>query len=152
MGNTVIEAITLNDIDAERLEVFATLPNLKYLHISVNKQESIQSLSPLKSLEVLILSDIKKVESIDLVENLTSLKTLFIYGVNNLYDLTPLETLTNLKELWLDHGKMSGTGKAVKSMEPLSKLTSLEYLKFILNIENKNYDISPLLSLKNLNT
>ncbi|MEW7280385.1 leucine-rich repeat domain-containing protein [Aquimarina sp. 2201CG1-2-11] len=151
IGNKTIEAITLNDINENRISIFSTLPNLKYLHISNNKQISIPSLSPLKSLEVLILSGIKKAEDIDFIKDLKNLRTLYIYGVNNLYDITPIETLVNLKELWLDHGKMSGTGKAIRSMESISKLTNLEYLNFILNTENKNYDISPLLELKDLN-
>jgi len=75
---------------------------------------------------------------------------LYIYEISNLYDLTPIASLTSLEELFLDHGKMSGTGKAVKSMEPISKLMNLKYLAFILNVENKNYDVTPLLSLKKL--
>ncbi|UZR95975.1 hypothetical protein [Chondrinema litorale] len=150
IDNKIIEAITLNDIDENRINTFSTLSNLKYLHISNNKQTLIPSLSSLTSLEVLILSGIKKVEDIDFLKDLKNLRTLYVYGINNLYDLTPIETLINLKELWLDHGKMSGTGKAIKSMESISKLKKLEYLNFILNIENKNYDISPLLELQEL--
>ncbi|MFD2562876.1 leucine-rich repeat domain-containing protein [Aquimarina rubra] len=149
-NNDVIEAIITNDIDENQIDVLSSLPNLKYLHISNNKKESIPSLSALKSLKVLILDGLIKVESIDFLKDLKKIETLYIYGINNLYDLTPLETLPQLKELWLDHGKMSGTGKAIKSMKPLSKLTNLEYLNFILNTENKNYDISPLLELKKL--
>ena len=149
-GNPAIEAISLGEIDEERLAVFATLPNLKYLHISVNKQNEIPNLANLKNLEVLILSGIKKVENINFLQGLTHLKTLYIYELNNLYDLTPLSSLSNLEELHLDHGKMSGTGQAVKSMEPLAKLTNLKYLAFILNVEKKNYDITPLLALKKL--
>jgi hypothetical protein len=149
-NNPTIEAISLGEIDEERLAVFSTLPNLKYLHLSINKQNEIPNLAGLKNLEVLILSGIKKVENINFLEGLTHLKTLYIYELNNLYDLTPLSSLTNLEELYLDHGKMSGTGQAVKSMEPVAKLTHLKYLAFILNVEKKNYDITPLLSLKKL--
>ncbi len=149
-GNPAIEAINLGEMDEERLAVFSTLPNLKYLHISVNKQNEIPNLAGLKNLEVLILSGIKKVENINFLQGLTHLKTLYIYELNNLYDLTPLSSLSNLEELHLDHGKMSGTGQAVKSMEPLAKLTNLKYLAFILNVEKKNYDITPLLALKKL--
>lgn len=149
-GNKNIEAISLGEIDDERVSVFSTLPNLKYLHISINKQNEIPDLSPLKNLEVLILSGIKKVENINFISGLTNLKTLYIYEISNLYDLTPIASLTSLEELFLDHGKMSGTGKAVKSMEPISKLTNLKYLAFILNVENKNYDVTPLLTLKKL--
>lgn len=149
-NNTSIEAIILGEIDDERVAVFSTLPNLKYLHISINKQTEIPDLSPLKNLEVLILSSIKKVENINFLKGLTHLKTLYIHEINNLYDLEPLSSLTSLEELFLDHGKMSGTGQSVKSMEPLSKLTNLKYLAFILNVEKKNDDIKPLLSLKKL--
>lgn len=149
-NNKTIEAIRLSEISHERLEVFATLPNLKYLHISVNKQAEIPNLSPLKSLQVLVLSGIEKVNDISFIKNIESLQTLYIYGINNLYDLSPLETLTQLKELTLDHGKNNGTGKAIKSMTPISKLVNLEYLDFILNVENKNYSVDPLLTLKNL--
>lgn len=149
-ANKNIEAIILGEIDDERVSVFSTLPNLKYLHISNNKQNEIPNLTPLKNLQVLILSSITKVESIDFLRGLTSLKTLYIHKINNMSDLEPLSSLTNLEELSLDHGKMSGTGQSVKSMEPISKLTNLKYLAFILNVENKNYDITPLLSLKKL--
>lgn len=149
-ANKNIEAIRLGEIDDERVNVFSTLPNLKYLQISVNKQNEIPDLTPLKNLQVLVLSGIKKVEKIDFIRGLTNLKTLYIYEMNNMYDLEPLSSLTNLEELFLHHGKMSGTGKSVKSMEPISQLTNLKYLAFILNTEKKNYDITPLLSLKKL--
>lgn len=148
--NPTIEAIRLGEMDEERLAVFSTLPNLKYLHISINKQNEIPNLAGLKNLEVLILSGIKKVENINFIQGLTHLKTLYIYELNNLYDLTPLSSLTSLEELYLDHGKMSGTGQAVKSMDPIAGLTNLKYLAFILTVEKKNYDITPLLSLKKL--
>lgn len=151
-GNPTIQAISLGEIDEERLAVFSTLPNLKYLHISTNKQNEFPNFAGLKKLEVLILSGIKKVENINFLQGLTRLKTLYIYELNNLYDLTPLSSLTSLEELHLDHGKMSGTGQAVKNMEPIAKLTNLKYLAFILNVEKKNYDITPLLSLKKLQT
>ena len=126
------------------------MPNLKYLHLSVNKQNEIPDLSPLKNIQVLVLSSIKKVENIDFLKGLTNLKTLYIHEINNLYDLEPLSSLTNLEELFLDHGKMSGTGQSVKTMEPISRLNNLKYLAFILNVEKKNYDITPLLSLNKL--
>ena len=149
-ANKNIEAIRLTEINNERVSVFSTLPNLKYLHISVNNQNEIPDLSPLKNLEVLILSSIKKVDNINFLRGLTNLKTLYIRGINNMYDLEPLSSLTNLEELFLHCGKMSGTGQCVKSMEPISKLTNLKYLVFLLNVEKRNYDITPLLSLKKL--
>lgn len=148
--NEKIEAISLDYIDEERLSVFSTFPNFKYLDIGINKQEEIPNLSCLKNLEVLILADMMKVENIDFVKDMKSLKTLYIYGIYNLYDLRPISTLKNLEELSLDHGKMTGFGKAIKSIEPLSELTKLKYLKLFLNVENKDYDITPLLKLKKL--
>lgn len=65
-------------------------------------------------------------------------------------DLSPLSNLIDLEELSLHHGRISGTGTAVKSMQPLARLTNLKFLEFIVTVENKNYDISPLLSLKKL--
>lgn len=149
-GNKNIEAICLGEINDERLAVFSTLPNLKYLHLSINKQNEIPNLSSLKNLEVLILSSIKKVDNINFIKGLTNLKTLYMHEINNMYDLEPLSSLKNLEELFLDHGKMTTTGQAVKDMEPLSKLTNLKYLAFILNVEKKNYDITSLLTLKKL--
>src|SRR5690606_18159215 len=115
-ANKNIEAIILGEIDNERVTVFSTLPNLKYLHIGVNKQNEIPDLTPLKNLQVLVLSSIKKVENINFLSGLTNLKTLYIHEMNHLYDLEPLSNLTNLEELFLEHGKMSGTGQSVKSM------------------------------------
>ena len=149
-GRKNIEAITVNDIDQERLAVLTTLPNLKYLQISSNQQNEIPNLSDLKSLEVLILANIKKVENIDFVKGLKNLKTLYIYGINNLYYLAPVSELTNLKELFIDHGKMSGTGKAIKNIDPLRGLNQLQYLHLAVSIEDRNPDLSPLSNLKKL--
>nr|WP_121271778.1 leucine-rich repeat domain-containing protein [Pedobacter schmidteae] len=149
-GNNNIEAISLNDIDEERLAVFATLPNLKCLQISTNQQSEIPNLSCLKSLEVLVLANLKKVENTDFVKGLNNLKTLYIYGINNLYDLAPISGLTSLEELFIEHGKMSGTGKAVKRIEPLSVLTSLKYLHLSVVFEEKTPDLGALHNLKKL--
>ena len=149
-GNKSIEAISINDIDEERLAMFATLPNLKYLQISTNQQKEIPNLSFLKSLEVLILANFKKVENIHFVAGMKNLKTLYIYGINNLYDLAPISDLTNLEELFIDHGKMSGTGKSVKSIEPLNVLTQLKYLHLSIAFEEKTPDFSVLYKLKKL--
>lgn len=148
--NESIEAITVGDIDAERLAVFATLPNLKYLQICNNKQTEIPNLAALKSLEVLVLASLKNVANIDFVQNTTSLKTLYIYGVHDMTDLTPLSTLANLQELTLDHGKLSGTGKTIKNSNVLGQLTKLKYLNFTLELGTAGFDIAPLLQLKEL--
>lgn len=149
-GNNNIEAISLNDIDEERLAVFALLPNLKYLQISTNQQNEIPNLSCLKSLEVLVLANLKKVENIDFVTGMKNLKTLYIYGIDNFYDLTPISELTNLEELFIDHGKMKGAGKSVKNMEPLNRLTELKYLHLSIAFEEKIPDFSALYKLKKL--
>ncbi|HTG57444.1 MAG TPA: leucine-rich repeat domain-containing protein [Niabella sp.] len=149
-ANSQVEAISLNDIDEERVAVFATLPHLKYLQISVNQQEEIPDLSALKSLEVLILANIKKIGNIDFIKKLTNLKTLYIYGINHLYDLSPLAGLTGLRELCIDHGKMSGTGKSIKSIAPLKDLNQLQYLRLSVALEEKHPDWSILYELKKL--
>lgn len=149
-GNEHIEAISLTDIDDERVAVFSSLPNLKYLKISFTKESEIPSLSPLKSLKVLILANMTKISNIDFIRGLDGLKTLYIYGVNNLYNLMPLSTLTGLEELSLDHGKMSGVGKPVKSLQPISELVHLKYLSICLSVEGKDYSIDSLLGLKKL--
>jgi Leucine-rich repeat (LRR) protein len=150
IGNQDLEAITLNDMDEERSRIFSTLPNLKYLQISNNQQDGIPDLSCLESVEVLILANIKRVQNIDFVKNMKNLKTLYIYGINNLYDLTPISTLTDLQELCIDHGKMSGTGKVIKSLEPLKQLTQLKYFRLSIVIEEKNIDLASLYGLKKL--
>lgn len=48
-ANKNIEAIRLGEIDDERVNVFSTLPNLKYLHVTVNKQNSIRLIAFEKS-------------------------------------------------------------------------------------------------------
>lgn len=149
-GNQHIEAICLNDIDEERASLFATLPNLKYLQICSNQQTELPDLSCLQSLEVLILANFKNAENIGFISGLKNLETLYIYSFNKLYNLKPLEELTGLQELFLDHGKMNGTGNAINSITPLSKLTNLHYLHLNVAVETKNYDITPLLGLKNL--
>lgn len=149
-NNTLIEAISVGDLDEERLAVFATLPNLKYLQISNNKQSEIPNLACLKNLEVLILASIKNVDNIDFIQNMTNLKTLYVYGITNMVDLTPLSTLSNLEELTLDHGKLSGIGKAVENMDVIGKLTQLKYLHFTLEIGKIDFNAAPLFNLKKL--
>lgn len=150
IGNDKIEAITLDYLDQERISVFSTLPNLKYLQISINKQDEIPDLSSLESIEVLILANIKKIQNIDFLKNMKNLKTLYIYEINNLYDLTPISTLTSLEELVIDHGKMSGTGKSIKSISPLKSLTHLKYLRLAVKIEDQSSDLTVLYGLKKL--
>ncbi|MHC0440341.1 leucine-rich repeat domain-containing protein [Flavobacterium sp. 3-210] len=150
IGNEKIEAICVNDIDKERISVFSTLPNLKYLQISVNRQEEIPDLSSLKSIEVLILANMTRIQNIDFVRNMKNLKTLYIYEINNLYDLTPISTLINLQELAVDHGKMSGTGKGIKSITPLKLLEQLKYLRLSITIEDESSDLTALYELKKL--
>ncbi|MFJ8459624.1 hypothetical protein ACIQ57_10885 [Lysinibacillus xylanilyticus] len=150
VGNQMIEGIYLTDLDEERLQIFSTLPNLKYLHISSGKMGNIPNLSCLHSLEVLILANLSQVKDLNFLIGLQNLQTLYIFGMNHLYDLTALATLSNLKELSLNHGRMSGTGKPVKSFEPVGKLIKLEYLSLILVLENKSRDITPILKLENI--
>ncbi len=149
-GNKRIEAISLNDINEDRLAVFATLPNLKYLQISVNQQNEIPDLSALQSLEVLVLASIKKAENIDFVKNLGKLKTLYIYGITHLYDLSPISRLTSLQELFIDHGKMSGKGNPIKSIDPLKTLSQLQYLHLSITTEEKSPDLNFLYGMKKL--
>lgn len=149
-GNSEIEAIEFTDIDEERISVLSDLSNLKYLEISWNKQDKFPDLSSLKELQVLVLANITRIDNIEFLKGLSNLKTLCIYDLNHLYDLSPIAELKGLQELYLSNGGMSGVGKPVKSMEPLSHLLELEYLDFLVTVENRNYDISPLLPLKKL--
>lgn len=149
-GSQMIEGIYLTDLDEERLHIFSTLPNLKYLKISSGKMGDIPNLSCLHSLEVLILANLPQLKDLNFLIGLQNLQTLYIYGMNHLYDLTALTTLSNIKELSLNHGRMSGTGNPVKSFEPVGELMRLEYLSLILALENKSRDITPILKLKNL--
>lgn len=150
IGNTQIEAVELNEVTQQHISLLSTLPNLKYLQISVNKQENIPDLSSLTSLKVLILASIKRAKDIEFLSKLKNLKTLYICDFNNLYDLSPISQLEKLEELFLSSGGMSGVGKPVKSMKPLASLSKLKYLSFSLTVEGKNYDITPILLLKKL--
>ena len=149
-NNDEIEAIKLGYIDEERIDVLSSLPNLKYLQIHCNSQDNIPDLSPLKTLQVLVLAYITRIDNIEFLKRLSNLKTLYICDLNHLYDLSPIAELSGLQELFLSNGGMSGVGKPVKSMEPLSRLLELEYLHFGVTVENRNYDISSLLHLKRL--
>lgn len=151
-NNPNIEAITIQDLDEERLSVFATLPNLKYLQISINKQESLPNLSCLKNLEILILANITRVQNINFLDGLNSLKTLYIYGVKGMENIEVISKLNNLQELSLNHGKLSGTGTPIRSLEPISKLTHLKYLDLYINTKESTIlpFIYPLQQLEHL--
>ncbi|MDR2466115.1 MAG: leucine-rich repeat domain-containing protein [Prevotellaceae bacterium] len=148
--NTEIEGVYMDYIDNDRLAILSTLPNLKYLQISSSRQEDMPDLSPLKTLDVLVLANMTKLRDIECVKRLSNLKTLLLYGINKLYDLTPLSNLASLQELSIHHGKTSSKGHPVNSMEPLGKLTELKYLEFHLTVEDNNKDISVLFNLKKL--
>ena len=150
IGNEEIEGICVTDIDEERIAVFSTLPNLKYFRLRNNKQEEIPNLSCLKSLKVLILMNIARAKDIEFISGMSSLKTLYICDINNLHDLSPLSRLAQLCELSLENGGMNGVGNPVKSLEPLAALTELQYLHLGLTVENRNYDVTSLFSLKKL--
>ena len=149
-GNTKIEAIRIDCVDSERIEILSSLPNLRYLEIRNNKQPVLPDLSLLTNLKVLVLADIQKNNNLDFVVGLKHLKTLYIYNMKHLYDLSPLSELQNLKELLISKGGITDVGKPVKSMEPIGNLLNLEYLHFSVTVENRNYDISPLFNLKRL--
>lgn len=149
-NNPNIEAITIQDLDQERLSVFATLPNLKYLQISINKQENLPNLSSLKNLEVLILANIMKVQNINFLDGLDSLKTLYIYGVKGMKDIEVISNLKSLQELSLNHGKLSGTGIPIRNIEPISKLTQLKYLDLIIDIKDSDTILPLFYPLKQL--
>ena len=148
--NAEIEGVYLDYIDNNRLSILSSLPNLKYLQISSSRQEDVPDLSPLKTLDVLVLANMMKLRDIECVKRLENLKTLSLYGINKLYDLTPLSNLISLQELSIHHGKTSSKGNPVNSMEPLGKLTRLKYLEFHLIVEGNNKDISAIFNLKNL--
>ena len=151
VGNKAIESIYITDIDTEKLEIFASLENLKYLQISDCRQEDLPDLSSLKSLEVLVLSSLTKVNDVQFCCGLPNLKTLYIYNIPCMTDLMPITELNGtLTELSLHHGMMSGTGTPVKNMNPIAALTNLQYLSFCLNIKDGNYDIASLLGLQKL--
>lgn len=150
IGNDKIEAITLDYLDQERISVFSTLPNLKYLQISSSKQDEIPDLGSLASVQVLVLANLAKIENIDFIKNMSNLKTVYIYGINNLYDLTPISQLINLEELDIEHGKMSGTGKSIKSINPLESLRQLKYLRLALRIEDDSTNLKSLYGLQKM--
>ena len=87
-GNKCIEGVCLSEVNVENVKLLSTLPNLKYLKISNNKQETILDLTPLRHLEVLILSDITKVTDFSFLFGLDHLKTLYLRDVKQLYDLS----------------------------------------------------------------
>lgn len=151
IGNESIEAITGVDfLDEERLKIFETLPNLKYLELSFMKQEEIPSLERLKHLEVLIISNLKKAERLDFLANHKSLKTLYIYNLKKFTDFSPIGTLSQLEELAL-YSDINEKNKKLDA--PLAFLEGLENLKFLhilFQPQNKDFNISEILKMKKL--
>lgn len=148
--NNEIEAVRLDYVDEERIDILSTLPNLEYISISNDRQPEITALSSLNALRVLVLASLTKVDTLEFLAGLNHLSTLYICDIKNLYDLSPLSELYGLKELFISNGGMSGVGRTVKSMEFLCNLTDLEYLHFGVTVEGRNYDISPILGLHKL--
>lgn len=147
-----IESVYITDLDEGRVSSLAALPNLRYLNISFNKQEILPAISSLDSLEVLVLYSIRKAPDLKFLAGLPSLKTLYIQEFRHLSDLTPLEALPQLQELHINLFPISGgyIGEKIKSLQPLSTMKRLVYLCLNIQMENKNYDCTPLLTLKNL--
>lgn len=142
------------------ISLVSQLPRLRYLNLSDNHINKIQSLGSLASLETLILSsnqisDIRSLASLEAlkmldlsynqikdIEGLASLKSLHeIYlSHNHIRWIKGLSSLKTLKKIYISHNKITEINEEIKKLGALKSLSMLDLsFNFITEIEGLTY-------------
>ena len=130
------------------LPIFAKLPRLQRLKLSLPKTPDIPSLKCLTQLRTLIVCCNRHQENLEFVRGLDQLHSLCVSEAVAVKSLDPLSSLTELREIYLD-GKM-GKHVVLDSFEPLSELTHLQYAVLLVRLAKENRSLTPLHTLKKL--
>jgi hypothetical protein len=143
-----ITRLKLSHWQDDWVSLFAKMPNLRQIDLSLLKVPSLPALKPLKSLRVLTLFRLKKLESLEFLRGLSGLHSLGLSEIMAATDLSPLATLKDLRELEIDSAIT--TMKWIDSLEPLRGLKRLEHLLLACRINPDNRTIRPLGGMKEL--
>lgn len=128
----------------ECIDQLEQLPNLRYLELSLNGVTSVPSLEGLKNLRVLVAKRGTKVDW-KFLKGVTWLHSLCIGGTPTQLPLKHVGNISELRELFIDSGAM------ITSLNPLKKLTELQFLMLFNKVTLNKPSIRPLASLKKLN-
>lgn len=130
-------------------EAACAVPGIEGLYV---KWSGIKSLSPIANTEFLRYLHIGSSPGIESILPLASqegLEWLGLENVKRIDDLSPLEELTSLRGLLVEGSVW--TTQRVKTLEPIGRLSQLEYLS-IANLRAADETLRPLFSLRNLHS
>jgi len=118
----------------------------KYVSLYQFLAKNLSCLEKLNKCETLITEWNTKATELWNIDSNSNLKKLAIRDYSKISDLSPLRKATQIKSLSLD----GGINKKLKvdSLEPLSNLTQLEYLRMT-NIKVEDGSLEPICNLKN---
>jgi len=124
----------------------AKLHTLKTLCLRGTIAGDFTPLAQLSNLEILIIEDAVRLEDLGFLKPLANLRALHISDAKRLTDIGPIGHVERLVELTLAGGIWNRL--ALKSLEPLRQLASLEYLGLFASM--KNGSLEPLRALQSL--
>ena len=125
------------------------MPNLRGLYVKWSNLTRIDSLCGLEDLRYLHLGSSARVRSIEVLAKLSRLKWLGLENLKLIRDVDPIGDLEGLEGLALG-GSMWTTWR-LRSLKPLSRLRSLQYLT-LLNLRCDDKTLAPLFSMSRLET
>ena len=127
----------------EWIEQLEQLPNLRHLQVSLSRIKSVPSFQGLKKLRVLVTTRGKEVDW-SFLKGVTWLHSLCIGDVKTELPLKHISGISDLRELYID------SGAVIASLNPLKKLTELQFLVLLIKVTRNKPSIRPLSSLKKL--
>jgi len=127
----------------EWIEQLEQLPNLQHLQVSLQRIKSVPSFHGLKKLRVLVTTRGKEVDW-SFLQGVTWLHSLCIGDVKTELPLKHVSGISDLRELFIDGGAV------IASLNPLKKLTELQFLMLLIKVTRNEPSIRPLSSLKKL--
>lgn len=147
LSDLKIEKLWLIGAKEKDIDEIFSIHQPKYVSLYQFLAKDLSCLETLEKCETLITEWNTKATKIWNIESNRNLKKLAIRDYSKISDLTPLEKASHIKSLSLDGG-MDKTLK-IDSLNPLSKLTQLEFLR-LTNINVKDESLEPISHLINL--
>lgn len=134
-------------VNQEFLDEIADLENLETLCIEKLTALDLSPLWKLTRLRILVIRGSTSIENLNWIGGLKSLRGLSLESCKKLTDIGPLAQLPDLTAVGIEGGMW--TPMRVKTLSPLSKLSSLEYL-FMTNLRVNDGSLKPLHNLARL--
>src|SRR6185437_3461975 len=141
-----LQALWANPASAELFEACAQAPALRAIYVTHFKRLSDVALSQAPRLEHLMLSWAPRLVDLAFLQDLPALRTVYLEDMKRL-DLATLPELPNVTGFHLGGGMWSPL--RVKSLEPLTRLPHLRYLR-LSNVRSTDGSLRPLAQLGEL--